>query len=88
MTYEVLFSDLALKQLKKLDSEIRERIIAALGRIRIRPDFHLRKLVGDEGYRLRVTNYRVILDIDKQQLVILILRIGHRRNVYEKETDL
>ncbi len=79
----MLFSDPALKQLKKLDSEIRERIIAALGRIRIRPDFYLRKLVGDEGYRLRVGNYSVIVDLDKEKLIILVLRMGHRKNVYD-----
>ncbi len=84
MTYEVLFSDLALKQLRKLDREMRQRIITTIERIRIRPDTYIRKLIGDEGYRLRVGNYRVILDIDKEQLVILILRIGHRRNVYEE----
>ena len=84
MTYKVLFSDLALKQLRKLDREMRQRIITTIERIRIRPDTYIRKLVGDEGYRLRVGNYRVILDIDKEQLVILILRIGHRRNVYEE----
>ena len=84
MTYKVLFSDLALKQLRKLDREMRQRIITTIERIRIRPDTYIRKLIGDEGYRLRVGNYRVILDIDKEQLVILILRIGHRRNVYEE----
>ena len=84
MTYEVLFSDLALKQLRKLDGEIRQRIIATLERVRIRPDAYVRKFVGDEGYRLRVGNYRVIVDIDKEKLIILVLRIGHRRNVYEQ----
>ena len=84
MTYEVLFSDLALKQLRKLDREMRQRIITTIERIRIRPDTYIRKLIGDEGYRLRVGNYRVILDIGKEQLVILILRIGHRRNVDEE----
>lgn len=78
MTYEVLFSDLALKQLRKLDSEIRGRIIATLERIRIRPDNFVKKLVGDEGYRLRVGNYRIIVDLDKERLVILVLRMGHR----------
>jgi mRNA interferase RelE/StbE len=63
---------------------MRQRIITTIERIRIRPDTYIRKLIGDEGYRLRVGNYRVILDIDKEQLVILILRIGHRRNVYEE----
>ena len=83
MTYEVLFSDLALKQLRKLDQEARQRIIATIERIRIRPDAYVKKLVGGEGYRLRVGNYRVILDLDKEKLIILVLRIGHRRNVYD-----
>ncbi|MEM0156649.1 MAG: type II toxin-antitoxin system RelE/ParE family toxin [Thermoplasmataceae archaeon] len=83
MTYHVIFSDLALKQLRKLDREIGQRIISTLDRIRIRPDAYVKKLVGDEGYRLRVGNYRVILDLDKEKLIILVLRIGHRRNVYD-----
>lgn len=83
MTYEVLFSDLALNQLRKLDLEIRQRIIAAIERIRIRPEGYVRNLVGDDGYRLRVGNYRVILDLDKEMLIILELRIGHRKNVYD-----
>ncbi len=83
MTYEVFFSDLALKQLRKLDLEIRQRIIATIERIRIRPDEYVRKLVGDDVYRLRVGNYRVILDLDKEKLIILVLRIGHKRNVYD-----
>ncbi len=83
MTYHVIFSDLALKQLRKLDREIGQRIISTLERIRIRPDAYVKKLVGDEGYRLRVGNYRVILDLDKEKLIILVSRIGHRRNVYD-----
>jgi mRNA interferase RelE/StbE len=83
LTYEVLFSDLALKQLRKLDRENKQRIIATIERIRIRPEKYVRKLVGDDGYRLRVGNYRVILDLDKEKLIILVLRIGHRRNVYD-----
>jgi mRNA interferase RelE/StbE len=79
----VIFSDLALKQLRKLDGQIGQRIISTLERIRIRPDAYVKKLVGDEGYRLRVGNYRVILDLDQEKLIILVLRIGHRRNVYD-----
>ena len=83
MTYQVIFSDLALKQLNKLDREIGQRIISTLERIRIRPDAYVKKLVGDEGYRLRVGNYRVILDIDREKLMILVLIIGQRKNVYD-----
>ena len=84
MTYDLLFSDLAMKQLLKLEKETRERIIAPLERIRIRAEVYVRKLVGDEGYRLRVGNYRIIVDLDKEKFIILVLRMGHRRNVYEQ----
>ena len=53
-------------------------------RIRIRPEGYVRKLVGDEGYRLRVGEYRVIVDLDEEKLMILVLRIGHRKNVHEQ----
>ena len=84
MTYQVLFSDLALKQLRKLERNYQERIVSTLERIRIRPDPYVRKLVGDEGYRLRVGDFRLILDIEREKLTVLVLKIGQRKNVYNK----
>jgi len=84
MTYEIIFSERAYKQLKKLEREVQVRIITALERIRIRPSAHLIKLVGDPGYRLRVGEYRVIVDIDSKKLHILILKVGHRKAIYSK----
>ena len=83
MTYEIIFSDNALTQLKKLEHSIQERIIKSLERIRIRPEAYVTTLVGDPGYRLRVGDYRVIMDIDKEKLHILIIKIGHRKNIYK-----
>ena len=81
--HEILFSDTALRQLRKLETETQRRIIAALERIRIRPDAYVTKLVGDPAYRLRVGDYRVILDIERDKLSILVLNVGHRRNIYK-----
>ena len=83
MSYEIVFSDKAFKQLKKLEPEIQERIVKVLERIRIRPGSFVTKIVGDSGFRLRVGEYRVIVDIDKDKLLILIIKIGHRRNIYK-----
>ncbi len=82
MTYNIVFSDIALRQLKKMEKNVQERIIAALERIRIRPETYVTKLVGDPGYRLRVGDYRIIMDIDKKELQILVLKGGHRKNIY------
>jgi len=82
MTYEILFSDKALKQLKKMERHIQERIIAAMERVRIKPEKYVTKLVGDPGYKLRVGDYRIIMDIDSKNLQVLVLKIGHRKNIY------
>lgn len=81
--YELIFSDIALKQLEKLSKDLQTRIVAALERIRQRPEAYLKKLVGETCYRLRVGDYRVIVDIDRDRLLILVLKIGHRKNVYK-----
>lgn len=82
--YKIVFSQKAKKQLFKLEKVIQERIISALERIRIRPETYVTKLVGDPGYKLRVGDYRVIMDIDKDNLLILVIKVGHRRSIYEK----
>ena len=81
--FEIVFSDKALKQLSKIEKSIQKRIISSLDRIRIRPEAYLTKLVDDPAYKLRVGNYRVIADLDKGKLLILIIKVGHRRNVYQ-----
>jgi mRNA interferase RelE/StbE len=83
MTYEILFTKTALKQLKKLERADRERIVSALERIRVRPEAYVKKLVGEHSYRLRIGDYRVIVDIIEKKLIVLVLTVGHRRNVYK-----
>ena len=83
MTYGIIFSDHALKQLKKLEKSVQERIISTLERIKIRPQAHVTKLIGDHGYRLQVGDYRVMLDIDGGKLVILVIKIAHRKKIYK-----
>jgi len=83
MSYEITFTDTSRRQFIKLEKDVQERIIKALERIRIRPESHVKKLVGDPGYRLRVGDYRVILDIYKSELIILVIKIGHRKHIYK-----
>ena len=83
MSYEIIFTDTSRKQFRKLEKDVQERIIKALERIRIRPEAHVRKLIGDPAYRLRVGEYRVIVEIEKDKLIILVIKIGHRKNIYK-----
>lgn len=82
--YEIIFSQKAKKQLFKLEKNIQKRIIGSLERIRIRPESYITKLVGDPGYKLRVGDYRIIMDIDNNNLIILVIKIGHRREIYKQ----
>jgi mRNA interferase RelE/StbE len=81
--YDVVFSATARSKLKKQDTPIRKRIISTLERIRTRPERFVRRIVGCPYYRLRAGDHRVILDIKKDKLIILVITIGHRKNVYE-----
>ncbi len=82
--YELIYSRRALKELKKLAKEDNERIIASLERVRIRPEAHLLKMVGSPLYRLKVGQYRAIIKMENDKLLIIVIKIGHRKNVYDK----
>jgi len=82
--YSIIFSDLAFKQLKKLDRAMSARILAVLKRCRIRPYAFVKKLVGCPYFRLRVGDYRVILDIKQKELMIFVIQIAHRKQIHKK----
>jgi mRNA interferase RelE/StbE len=59
------------------------RALAPLGDDPRRPDANVKKLAGyDDRYRLRVGDYRVIYEVMDGQLVILVVGVGHRREIY------
>lgn len=81
--FEVKFTPVSQKQLEKLEKAVQERIVNCLERLRFSPEKHVKKLVGFDAYRLRVGDYRVILEIKKNEPTILIHKIGHRKNIYK-----
>lgn len=83
MTYTILFSPFAQQQLDKLEKNVQERVLSTLERIRVRPYEFVKKLTGYPYYRLRVGDYRVILDIHNDQLLIIVIEVGHRKNIYK-----
>ncbi len=79
--YSIEFSQLAERQLGKLENDIQNRIIKVLERIKVRPHPFVKRLVGLPYYSLRVGDYKVILTIREQ--IIFIVELGHRKNIYE-----
>ena len=82
--YQIEFSDKALRFFEKLPINDQNRIGSVLERVKIRPQDFVEKLVGEEGYKLRVGDYRLFLDIRNQDLIIFVIEIGYRKNVYKK----
>ena len=85
MTYRIALSPMAARQLGKLDAQVRRRIQAALDLLAEQPrPPSATRLVGGAGeWRVRTGDYRIVYEIEDEQLLILVLRIGHRREVYE-----
>ena len=81
--YEIIFSNLAKRQLSRLPLEVKNRIGSVIERIKFRPFSFVKRLVGSKYFRLRVGDYRLILDVQQGKLVILVVEVGHRRNVYK-----
>jgi mRNA interferase RelE/StbE len=81
--YEIEFDKKATKQFKKLPQNAQSRIIKTLERIKIRPHFFVKSLSGLPYFRLRVGDYRLILDIKNKKLIIIVLELGNRKNIYK-----
>jgi len=81
--FSIEFSKTAEKQLYKLEKDMQIRIIQALERIKIRPYPYVKRLVGVPYFKLRVGDYRLILDIRENKLIIFVIELGHRKNIYD-----
>ncbi len=82
--YEVEFRPAALRELRKMDRSTQPRIRGAIALLAQDPRPPAsRQLRGRDGYRLRVGDYRIIYTIDDGVLLIVVVTIGHRREVYQ-----
>lgn len=85
---KVIFSANALKQLKKLDKPMSSRIVAYMAEVAKlqNPRDRGKMLVGNllGFWRYRVGDYRILCRIKDNELVITVVDVGHRREVYDK----
>ncbi|MDO9254352.1 MAG: type II toxin-antitoxin system RelE/ParE family toxin [Bacteroidales bacterium] len=81
--YAASLSKKAQKQLDKLSDNIAEPILAAIADLEEnpRPQGYI-KLKGRGGYRVRVGNYRIIYEVFDNELIVNILALGHRKDIY------
>ncbi len=80
--FNVIFSKKADLQFKKLPKNIQIRIISVFKRIIINPHKYVRRVIGTNFFRVRIGDYRAVVDINTKDRNIIILFIGHRKNIY------
>jgi mRNA interferase RelE/StbE len=86
VTYAIQLSPAAARELRKFDPTVRRRIQAVLELLAEEPrPPAAKRLVGGAGeWRVRTGDHRVIYEIHDGQLLVLVLRMAHRREVYER----
>jgi len=84
--YQFEFLPSARRQLMAIEQPVALHILTQLARLGddpYREDADVKKLAGVDGlYRLRVGNYRVAYQIDNGRLVVLVVKVAHRREIY------
>jgi mRNA interferase RelE/StbE len=84
--YRVELRPAALRELRKLEPTIRRRIGAAIDHLAKTPrPVGVEKLQGQENrYRVLVGEYRIVYAVEDRVLLVLVIRVGHRRDVYRR----
>ena len=85
MSYKAELETRARREYRGLPPLVRDRIAEVIDDLQINPHPPgAKKLVGENGYRIRTGDYRMLYAIDDQSGIIGIYRIGHRREVYRR----
>ena len=82
--YKLIFEKIALHDFNKLETKIKERIWNKLQGCKEEPFRFFEKLVETQGFKLRVGDWRIIADILGEKEAIVILKVGHRKNIYDR----
>ncbi len=83
-TYRIELRPAAVRALRKLDLQVRPRIQGAIALLAEDPrPPSSRALRGRPGFRVRVGDYRIIYTVEDDVLLVVIITLGHRRDVYE-----
>lgn len=86
MTYNIVFSESCRRQFRKLNKELQRKIVNYLEtRVCINPILFGKSLSGNKKglWRYRVGDYRIICNIDNNELIVLVIEIGHRSDIYD-----
>lgn len=86
MTYRIEVAPAAVRQLRKLDPAARRRVQAAIELLADQPrPGGAKKLAGGDGeWRVRTGDYRIVYEVHDDVLLVLVVAVGHRRDIYQR----
>jgi mRNA interferase RelE/StbE len=88
LTFRILLHPRAARFLEKTDTTIRKRLGDRLKELREAPEEKGERLKGSPFWRMRVGDYRAVYEIDRASKRVIVLFIGHRRDVYDDFSKL
>jgi mRNA interferase RelE/StbE len=81
--YKIVFRKSVAKDLRRIPNQDLRRILATVELLSEEPrPSGIEKLSGQEKYRIRQGNYRIIYEIKDDEVVVVVVKVGHRRDVY------
>ena len=81
--FQIEITEIAKTFLKKLQKDDAEIILKKIYSVRENPFRYLKRLQGEKLWRLRIMDYRAIVDVVVSMNKIIVIRIGHRKNIYD-----
>ena len=84
MTFDVRWTESSFRKLEKLDRYTQGRIIDTLEEAAKDPFALAKKLTGLNLYSIRVGDYRVIVSIEMNKMIVFVIDLGHRSKIYKK----
>lgn len=85
--FKFKWSKNSIKTLEKLPKDISKRIVHKVNSLKLDPFRYLKPYEGESCYKLRVGNYRVLVDVEYKNLTIYIRILGHRKKIYKKKIN-
>ena len=83
MIYQIVWDKQSKDFLKKMNNKDAQRIINKVNGVTENPRRYVETLVEVGAYKLRVGDYRAIIDIEENNKILKVLFIGHRKNIYK-----
>lgn len=81
--FSIRWDKKAVKFLRKIDRKMARRIVKKMDEVAINPAHYLEPLKEVNAYKIRIGDYRIIVDFHKDEKVIDVLFIEHRKNIYK-----